>query len=275
MAVSSTTSAGSSHYGIKSAFDSSGRWRSPLSLPADLEAAAREPAMDSAGAAIGPAGEADGPERCDAAIDRSGDTSGDTSEARVRARASSANELEQGPRVTGKAVAREQLLAELAADAAPRGLRIAWDLLGNREEAEDAVQEALARACEQCHRIREPKAIRAWFYRVLTNLCMRALRRRRVRRLFFGAQKNADAERPDTAQQPSPDRHLSHTREVTQLYRALDDLPAKQRTALLLRYGHELTVAEIADMLAVRPATVKTHLVRGLRRLRKTMERNQ
>lgn len=168
---------------------------------------------------------------------------------------------------------RERLLHQLATSAAPRGFRIARDLLGSRDAAEDAVQEALARACEQCDRIRDLNAAEGWFYRVLTNLCLRTLRRRRLRRLILGRERPTDEHRP-SAPQPLADRQLAHTEDVAQLMTALDGLPSKQRAALLLRYGHDLGVAEIADMLAVRPATVKTHLVRGLRRLRKKMERN-
>src|SRR5690606_27039106 len=115
----------------------------------------------------------------------------------------------------------------------------------------------------------------AWFYRVLTNICLRALRRRRLRRLFFGF----GGEDPAAEQQERPveelraDRALAHHEDVRALLRALEHLPAKQRTVLLLRYGHDLSIAEIAGMLGVGPATAKTHLVRGLRRLRKTMER--
>ena len=245
MAVSSTSMAGDSHYGVSSAFDSSSRWRRPGSVLAGLSGA-----ETSAGTA-----------------------------SEQRGRPSSASDFfEQGAPATDEAMrapGREKLLSQLAAEAAPRGFRIAWDLLGDRDEAEDAVQEALARACEQSHRIRETQAISAWFYRVLTNQCMRTLRRRRLRRLFFGTRDPADEARPTAAREPGPDRQLAHRREVTQLLQAMDDLPAKQRTALLLRYGHELSITEIADMLAVRPATVKTHLVRGLRRLRKVMENKQ
>lgn len=265
MAVSSTTIAGNSPYGVKTAFDSSGRWRRPRPLPADEPSAATD-VRDS--------------EPADARADELADELADERLARslrdpVAPAHAPASALEQDLSVTDDstgAAIRDQLLAELAEDAAPRGFRIAWDLLGSRDEAEDAVQEALARACEQRRRIRDPQAIRAWFYRVLTNHCMRILRRRRLRRLFFGAQKPADDIRPSSAREAGPDRQLAHSREVAQLLRVLDDLPAKQRTALLLRYGHELPVADIADMLGVRPATIKTHLVRGLRRLRKLME---
>ena len=164
---------------------------------------------------------------------------------------------------------RERLLAELATSAAPRGLRIALDLLGDRAGAEDAVQEALARACESCDRLREPGAASGWFFRILTNVCLRALRRRKLKRLFLGRRSpTEEASKPDDR----ADRTLARQSDVAGMLGALDKLPVKQRTALLLRYGHDLPVAEIADMLDVKPATVKTHLVRGLRRLRKLME---
>lgn len=177
------------------------------------------------------------------------------------------------------ALSRERLLHRLASSAAPRGMRIACELLGSRAEAEDAVQEALVKACEACERIRDPGAADGWFFRVLTNVCLRTLRRRRRRRLFLG--RSAVSEPDEGAGEPvvpvatelRADRALARQQDVAALLRALSGLPDKQRVALLLRYGHDMSVAEVASMLDVSPATAKTHLVRGLRRLRKTMER--
>lgn len=183
--------------------------------------------------------------------------------------------IERGQEAAGEteALRRERLLGRLVASAAPRGYRIAYDLLGNRAEAEDAVQEALARACESCSRLRDEGAIDGWFYRVLTNLCLRALRRRRLRRLFFGDGSAEEDAGPPVPDELRADRELARRRDIASLLRAIDRLPDKQRAALLLRYGHELSVEEVADMLGVSPATAKTHLIRGLRRLRTLMER--
>ena len=261
MALSSTSLAGEPGYGVAGAVDSRPNW-SRQKLRDHGVLAAEERAADNT---VGPrARNAEQP-------------SGMSGISGARSRASSANALETSRKAQGEespAARRERLLARLASSAAPRGFRIARDLLGNRDEAEDAVQEALARACEQAHKIRDPEAIDSWFYRVLTNLCMRTLRRRRLRRLILGREQPAAEDRPTSAQQPLADRQLVHNQDVAQLMRALDVLPSKQRAALLLRYGHDLAIDEIASMLGVRPATVKTHLVRGLRRLRKTMERN-
>src|SRR5688500_19496987 len=82
--------------------------------------------------------------------------------------------------------ARSRLLAELATIPARKGYGIAYDLLGNRAEAEEAVQEALARACEAIGDLRDPQAAPAWFLRIVTTMCLRTLRRRKLKRALFG-----------------------------------------------------------------------------------------
>jgi RNA polymerase sigma-70 factor (ECF subfamily) len=148
----------------------------------------------------------------------------------------------------------QRAVNKLAASSAERGFRIAVDLLGNRAEAEEAVQEALARACESIDRLRDRAALRGWYFRVLTNICMRILRRRRMRRAVWGWWREPE----------SPIAGM----ETRALMAGLETLPAKQKAALLLRYGHDLSVAEVAEMLGVTPETAKTHLARGLRKLR-------
>src|SRR3982751_144236 len=90
--------------------------------------------------------------------------------------------LDVGPR----ADARSRLLGDLAAAPARKGYGIAYDLLGNRAEAEEAVQEALARACESIADLRDPVAAPAWFLRIVTTMCLRTLRRRKLKRTLFG-----------------------------------------------------------------------------------------
>ncbi|MEZ4400650.1 MAG: sigma-70 family RNA polymerase sigma factor [Kofleriaceae bacterium] len=191
----------------------------------------------------------------------------------------------------GLSEARARLLTELAAAPARRAYGIAYDLLGNRAEAEEAVQDALARACESLAELRDAEAAPAWFLRIVTTTCLRVLRRRRLRRAVFGRW----LERVNDAGEATPvegdglptaelgarlhgrapataDVALDHHHDIAALLRGLDDLPAQQRAALVLRYGHDLPVPEVAAALDVGVATAKTHLVRGLARLRALME---
>lgn len=185
---------------------------------------------------------------------------------------------------------RGRLLSELAGTPARKGYGIAYDLLGNRAEAEEAVQEALARACESIDDLRDPVAAPAWFLRIVTTMCLRTLRRRKLKRAILGwlpggkeqelevkpdASTDAIAERMHGPGQAAPVQMLVDREAFGALMGRLDQLSAQQRTALVLRYGHDLGVPEIAEMLGVELATAKTHLVRGLAKLRDLMEEHR
>ena len=153
------------------------------------------------------------------------------------------------------------MVRRLVDEASRGGFAIAFDLLGDRAQAEDAVQDALERTLAGFHRLRDPQALPAWFYRVLTNRCITMLRRRRVAAAF--ARLLGTRGEPLAPPAADPDR--------ARLFGALDALPAMQKAAVVLRYGHELSIEEIARLLEVGGETVKTHLKRALARLRAQM----
>jgi RNA polymerase sigma-70 factor, ECF subfamily len=190
--------------------------------------------------------------------------------------------------VASRTEERGRLLSELAGQPARKGYGIAYDLLGNRAEAEEAVQEALARACESIADLRDTGAAPAWFLRIVTTMCLRTLRRRKLKRALFGwlpgkddtevqpdASTDAIAERMHGPVGQAPVEALTDREAFGALMSRLDQLSAQQRTALVLRYGHDLGVPEIAELLGVELATAKTHLVRGLAKLRDLMEEHR
>jgi RNA polymerase sigma-70 factor (ECF subfamily) len=162
---------------------------------------------------------------------------------------------------------RDAALARLVASSARKGFAVAHDLLGDRAEAEDAVQEALARACERWDRLRDPAALDGWFFRVLTNHCLRLLKRRRWRRWLASLGGVDEHEVADPA--PRADEALAEGQGTARTLAIVAGLPPMQKAAIVLRYGHDLGVGEIAALLGVGTGTVKTHLVRGLDRLRR------
>jgi RNA polymerase sigma-70 factor (ECF subfamily) len=194
--------------------------------------------------------------------------------------------------VASRTEERGRLLSDLAGAPARKGYGIAYDLLGNRAEAEEAVQEALARACESIADLRDPVAAPAWFLRIVTTMCLRTLRRRKLKRALFGWLPGKDGGPDDPSPQPdastdaiaermhgpvgqAPVEALTDREAFGALMSRLDQLSAQQRTALVLRYGHDLGVPEIAELLGVELATAKTHLVRGLAKLRDLMEEHR
>ena len=185
-------------------------------------------------------------------------------------------------------LARDQALGELATRAGGRGFAIAFDLLGSAAEAEDAVQEALARACARYQDLRDPGALTGWFVRVLVNHCLRILRRRRLFALVRpgradGDEARAPEDEPAGAERapgpagaeraPGPDELLVRAASARRLCREVDRLPPMQKAVVVLRYGHDQSIEETAAGLGIGTASVKTHLRRALARLRRRLER--
>jgi RNA polymerase sigma-70 factor, ECF subfamily len=131
---------------------------------------------------------------------------------------------------------------------------------GNRETAADAVQEAFVRLVRDWGHVAAYEDPAAWVRRVALNLIHDQQRSIwRQTRLLLRIE-----------QQPSvPDEIRSFDPELWQQVRIL---PAKQRTAVALRYVSDLTLREVAEAMHVSEGTVDQHLRRALRTLRETLE---
>lgn len=137
--------------------------------------------------------------------------------------------------------------------------RSAFVLTGNREAAEDLVQETLERACRKWRTIAGKDAPDLYVRRIMVNLAND--RWRRFRRLII----TSDPEAGDKAA-PRDEFGLIDNRD--QLMRALQQLPMRMRTVVVLRYFHDLSDTEIAADLDISPSTVRSQLTRAIEKLR-------
>lgn len=140
--------------------------------------------------------------------------------------------------------------------------RLAYSLSGDRERAQDAVQEALAQVYQRWARVRDPLA----YSRRVTVNSVRADWHRSNRQ---GQVTEALAREPMPA--PAASEELVLERDA--LLAAMDQLPDRQREVIVLRYGSQLSEAETATVLDLPLGTVKTHSRRGLARMRETLSR--
>lgn len=152
---------------------------------------------------------------------------------------------------------REAFRAYVAARSGPL-LRTAYLLTGNRADAEDLLQTALAKTYLAWDRIREREALDGYVRRVMVNTQTSFWRRRRVEESALGELPERSAGRDETA---DLDLHDA-------LWTALAGLPRKQRAALVLRYYEDLSEAETARVLGVSLGTVKSTTSRALTKLR-------
>jgi RNA polymerase sigma-70 factor (sigma-E family) len=150
-------------------------------------------------------------------------------------------------------------LDELYARHIGAGVRLAFLLTGDRAHAEDLAQEAFVRCVGRFRHLRKPDAFAAYFRRAIVNLHTSGLRRRRLEREWLAREGAASARR--VSSQPDVGARQD-------LWKALGELPARQRAALVLRYYEDLSERETADVLGCSVAAVKSLVSRGGETLR-------
>jgi RNA polymerase sigma-70 factor (ECF subfamily) len=141
-------------------------------------------------------------------------------------------------------------------------LRLAFAMLGDRNEAEDATQEAITRAWQRRHQLRAVSAVRPWFLAIVANQCRNVRRTRwfglvRVPAIFARAQPPEDVD------------------EKLDLQPALARLPFKDRLPLFLHFYLDLPVEEVAAALGVSPAAANGRIYRACHRLRPNLEEEE
>jgi len=151
-------------------------------------------------------------------------------------------------------------LAALLEESYLQSVRTAYLILGNRSDAEDAVQEAFLRAWKFRHSIAQESSLRAWLYRVVVNTCNSKLRRDIPRRLHSAVDHDLDV----TANLEDASERFAVVNDITC---ALKDLPVHLRVVVVLRYFADLSEREIAIAIARKPGTVKSRLNEARRRL--------
>jgi RNA polymerase sigma factor (sigma-70 family) len=157
----------------------------------------------------------------------------------------------------GRELLDEVTIREFLATTYPRLVAGVALITGSRAAAEDAVQEALARAWERSERGEQIESLPAWVMRVAMNLSKSKLRRMRVE----AKHRNAP-----TASEGSVDPVEGSVSRID-VGRALADLPRRQRETTVLRYYVGLSVTEIARTLELHEGTVKTSLFRARKAL--------
>jgi RNA polymerase sigma-70 factor (sigma-E family) len=150
-------------------------------------------------------------------------------------------------------------LAELFVRQVPRAVAIAYLMTGDRGVAEDLAQEAFIRLTGRFRHIRSPDAFDAYLRRTVVNLCLSHLRRRRVERAYLERERG----RPPGTARAMPD---VGTRE--ELWSVMQELPARQRAALVLRYYEDLSERQTAEILGASVAAVRSLVSRGIETLR-------
>jgi RNA polymerase sigma-70 factor (ECF subfamily) len=147
----------------------------------------------------------------------------------------------------------------------PGAMRQAWRMLGDQAEAEDVAQEAMLRLWRQATDWRAGEArISTWLYRVVHNLCIDRIRKRRPQVPVEDAPEPID---PD----PGVLERMARSERSHAVTAAIRELPERQRQALILRHFEGFSNPEIGEALECSVEAVESLLARARRQLAKKL----
>jgi RNA polymerase sigma-70 factor (sigma-E family) len=169
------------------------------------------------------------------------------------------------PEVDRLASVHQSRIGELYLRHADAAARLAYLLTGDRDMAEDLVQDAFVKAAGRLLHLRDPDAFGAYLRTTIVNLSRSYFRRKRVERLYLERTRATD--RPETY--ASPGRAVE---DQDELWQGLRRLSHRQRAAIVLRFYEDLSEGEIAQILQCAPGTVKSLVSRGLEKLRSEID---
>lgn len=152
---------------------------------------------------------------------------------------------------------------------------LAYRMLNNKQEAEDVVQETFLRVYMNLHKYDEKLKFSTWIFRIGTNLCIDRLRKRK--QTYSLDADVTDGEGNDyysllPGHEDTPEKQVIVSETQQQIKDAIESLPEKYKTIVILRYLQDLSLQEISEVLDMPVTTIKTRVHRGREFLRKKLE---
>jgi RNA polymerase sigma-70 factor (ECF subfamily) len=162
-------------------------------------------------------------------------------------------------------------------------LRLSLNVLGGAEDARDVYQESFLKIYRNLHRFRFECSFYTWIYRIVTNVCLDHLRRRRsrpedqppvVRPACSGESCGADFfdHVEGTGAQSNPERHLLGQEIGSKIEAALETLSPRERMVFEMKHYHGMRLRTIGEALGTTEETVKNSLFRATRKMRTHLE---
>ncbi len=149
--------------------------------------------------------------------------------------------------------------------------KIAYRMVGQKEEAEDLTQEVFIHLYQKITHFNPEKRFKPWLYRVAVNICISRLRRKRkVVFLSFDDALTGSADF-DNLRAVYPDRKVEIQELQKEVFRAVLEMPENYRAMIVLRYQMGLNNSEIAETLGITRENVEVRMHRAHKNLRRIL----
>lgn len=153
-------------------------------------------------------------------------------------------------------------------------LRLACNMLRNEQDAFDVYQESFLRVYKNLHNFRFDCSFRTWLYRIVTNLCLDHLRKKRVRKEESGSVETSDgpldrlAVVPEKNPHRDPQRNLASQQLGGRIAQVLSELTPRERLVFEMRHYQGMRLRAIGDVLGTTEEAAKNCLFRATQKMR-------
>ncbi len=145
--------------------------------------------------------------------------------------------------------------------------RLALDMTGNPDDADDISQEVFLRAYKSLASFRGESKIRTWLYRIAVNICLDHRSKKNSRLVELRDDMEGDENIARDLHQPLPDMSAGSHMIQGHIQKALEKLSPRERSVFVLRHYNDMSLKEIAATLSVTLGTVKSTLFRAVEKL--------
>ncbi|HID95834.1 MAG TPA: RNA polymerase sigma factor [Candidatus Latescibacteria bacterium] len=149
---------------------------------------------------------------------------------------------------------------------------VAYRILGNRDDAEDAAQESFVRCYKSISSFRGGSKFTTWLYSIVSNVCLSEVGKSRWRQEFVELNQQAEAVFPELSEGTEPPEDIAIREDFREKVRELvRSLPPQYRAVITLYHFKGFTYKELSEILDLPVGTIKTHLYRARELLRKAV----
>jgi RNA polymerase sigma-70 factor (ECF subfamily) len=161
----------------------------------------------------------------------------------------------------------ERAFEELVVEYRERVYRVAWRILRDDEDAEDAAQEAFIKVYRNIERFEGRSSLYTWIYRITVNIALNKLKRDKFRRMV----PLGDMIRRDESPRSDPARAAMGSEIANRIGEAVNTLPEKQKAVFTLKFYEGLSHREISEIVGCSEGTSKANYFHAIRKLRKLL----
>jgi RNA polymerase sigma-70 factor (ECF subfamily) len=166
----------------------------------------------------------------------------------------------------------KQAFARIVAEFQTPIFNLAFRMLGNRSDAEDAAQETFLRAYAQLKTFDAKQSFATWLLSIAAHYCIDRLRRRRFAWLSFDDARSEETLAPLASEEPTPEQAVVTNEQADQVQSLLQKLPPTYRLVTVLRYWQDFSLEEIAATTGDTVGAVKVKLFRARQMMAKELK---